>query len=526
MELAQLMQALTDPTAYPERAEAIEVRQTHISVVFLVGEHAYKIKKPVKLDFLDFSTLDLRRHWCQEEVRLNRRLAPDVYLDVVPIVGRVSGVQVEGAGHAIEWAVKMRRLDDRDTLEHRLARHDVDADVVANLARRVAMFHAAADRGGHIAKFGRLEVVARNASENLEAVRAAVGQVVSRAVFERLRSLLEEQLARVGPLIEDRARRGVPCDTHGDLRLDHVYLRSDRQSPDDVAIIDCIEFNERFRFADPVADMAFAVMGLKLMGRRDLARSFIDAYFQTSRDDEGRALVPLYTAYRATVRGKVELIKAQEQEVPEADRAAALEASRALWLLALGELAAPGKRPCLVAIAGLSGAGKSTLAAELVRRGDFTLIRSDVVRKGLTGAGGISGAAAFGQGIYAPQWTERTYEECLRRAQECLFAGGRVILDASFRQEAHCVELLEATTRWGVPAVFLACQADPQVVRQRLAARSGDASDADWSIYQQAAATWEPPGPDVATHWHAIDSGGQREAAVLQALKVLAELDF
>ena len=517
------MQALREPAAYPQRADAVEIRQTHISVVFLVGPYVYKIKKPVSLGFLDFSTLERRHHFCQEEVRLNRRLAADVYLDVVPIVRRGSGVEVEGHGEPIEWAVKMRRLDDRDTLEHRLARHEVDAEAVEKLARRVAAFHASADRGEHIAQFGRLEVVERNARENLEALRTSVGTAVSAEVFARLNTLLESQLAQLGPLVEDRAQRGVPCDTHGDLRLDHVYLLPDRAPPNDVLIIDCIEFNERFRYADPVADMAFAAMGLKLLGRGDLARVFVDAYFQTSHDVEGRTLVPFYTAYRAAVRGKVELIRSQEPEVPEADRAAALEASRAFWLLALGELETRGKRPCLVAIGGLSGTGKSTLAVELAARAGFTLIRSDVVRKELAGASGTSMAAEFGQGIYTPEWTERTYAECLRRARQVVFEGGRAMIDASFREDARRVELVESATSWGVPVVCVECQADPQIVRQRLAARSGDASDADWSIYQQAAASWVAPSTAVSPYWHAVDSGGTREDTVLLALKVLEE---
>jgi predicted kinase len=269
--------------------------------------------------------------------------------------------------------------------------------------------------------------------------------------------------------------------------------------------------------------MAFAAMGLKLLGRRDLARKFVEAYCHESQDDEGRRLVAFYTAYRAAVRGKVELIKSQEPEVAEEDRAMALEASRAFWLLALGELESLGQRPAMVAIAGLSGTGKSTLAAEMGARGGFTLIRSDVVRKELAGAAGMSMAAEFERGIYTPEWTERTYAECLRRAHEVVFEGGRAIIDASFREDARRRELIESATRWGVPVVFVVCQADPQIVRQRLAARSGDASDADWSIYQQAAASWEAPSTTVAPYWHGIDSGGTREDTVLLALKVLDE---
>ncbi len=182
-------------------------------------------------------------------------------------------------------------------------------------------------------------------------------------MLTKLRELTEQQLAQLGPLIEARAERGSPCDTHGDLHLDHVYRFPDRPPPESLAIIDCIEFNERFRFADPVADMAFLCMDLRFHAQPDLAKTFADAYFTAAGDGEGRALLPFYTAYRAAVRGKVEGFELREAEVPAEEKASALARARAHWLLALGQLEAPARRPCLVLIGGLPGTGKSTLAA-------------------------------------------------------------------------------------------------------------------------------------------------------------------
>jgi aminoglycoside phosphotransferase family enzyme len=209
-----------------------------------------------------------------------------------------------------------------------------------NLAGRIASFHAGAEKGEHISTFGSWAVVAGNARENFEQSKAQVGVALSQAVFDRLGILTEQQLARLRPLIEERARRGVPRDTHGDLHLDHVYFFPDRPVPDDLVVIDCIEFNERFRFADPVADMSFLVMDLRLHGRDDLAQAFAEAYFHAAGDEEGRALLPLYTSYRAAVRGKVEGMEFAEREVPEGERSAALARARGHWLLALAELEA------------------------------------------------------------------------------------------------------------------------------------------------------------------------------------------
>jgi aminoglycoside phosphotransferase family enzyme/predicted kinase len=516
MDLPELIAALSRPSAYPDPAAHIQVCQTHISVVFLTGHFAYKLKKPVNLGFLDFSTPEKRRHYCAEEVRLNRRLAAHVYLGVVPVTAAGGEIRFEGEGEPIDWAVKMQRLPADATLERRLQRGELSADSLEALAGRIAAFHAGADSSPHVSAFGRFDVVARNARENFEQAGPQVGTALSPAVYARLRDLNEQALARLRPLIEDRAARGVPRDTHGDLHLDHVYLFPDRPPPEDLVVIDCIEFNERFRYADPVADIAFLVMDLAYHGRRDLARAFADAYFSAARDAEGRALLPFYTAYRAAVRGKVEGLKRAEREVPAAERDAALAGARAHWLLALGELEEPARRPCLLLVAGLPGSGKSTLARRLEEQAGCAVIRSDVVRKELTGAAGA-------EDIYTLQWSDKTYAECLRQAEAVLFEGGRVLVDANFREEPRRRTFLDAAVRWGVRALFLVCQVEPDVARARLHNRRGDVSDASWATYLQLRASWEEPGAPTRRHLRVIRSDGPPEETLAQALAALRE---
>lgn len=524
MELARLIECLSDPAAYPYPAPGVEVRQTHISAVFLVGDYVYKVKKPVNYGFLDFSTLDKRRHYCDEEVRLNRRLALQVYLEVVPVARGKAGLEVEGKGKVVEWAVKMRRLPDEATLRYLLQQRAIGAAVVERLARRIAIFHAQAEAGPHVAAYGRFEVVANNALDNFAQSTNYIGTTVSQAVFERTQSLTEAALDRHHALIERRADRNVPRDTHGDLRLAHVYYFPQRQPPDDLVVIDCIEFSERYRFADPVSDMAFLYMGLIDHGRRDLAEAFAKAYFSESNDQEGRALVPFYTSYRAAVRGKVESMKLARPELSEADLAAARSKATGSWLLALGELETPSRKPCLILIGGLPGTGKSTLARALAERGDFRLIRSDVVRKHLAGLGQTDRAAeSFASGIYSAAWTERTYAECLRQAEGSLFEGARVLVDANFRDDDQRVAFLQSAIRHGVPALFLCCHAAPEVVRTRLDDRRGDASDADWTIYLRAKDTWHEPGQLTRTRLHTIDTKGSPEHSLHQAQTVLTQ---
>jgi aminoglycoside phosphotransferase family enzyme/predicted kinase len=532
MELPRLIDDLSQPAAYPHPVDRIEIHHTHISVVFLAGTYAYKIKKPVDLGFLDFTTLHKRRHFCDEEVRLNRRLAPNVYLGVVPITCSDEDLHMDGRGDVVEWAVKMQRLPAEATLEQRLGRGEVGAQLIAALAGKIAGFHAHAEGGSHISAFARFEVVARNARENFEQAVGQVGGTISQSVLDRLVALADIALDRLRSLIDERARQGVSRDTHGDLHLEHVYLFPDRAPPDDLVIIDGIEFNERFRFADPVADMAFLTMDLIFHGRRDLAEVFAEEYFRAAGDPDGRALLPFYTAYRAAVRGKVEGFELTEQEVPPEERADAMARARSHWLLALSELEVPDRKPCLVLVGGLPGTGKSTLARGLAERADLSLIRSDVVRKELAGGSDLvtqthssahAGRGAFAEGLYSEEWTDRTYSECLRRAEHLLFEGKRVVVDATFGIEKRRRAFLETAARLCVPATFLLCRADRDIVEQRLDARIDDVSDADRSIFRQAGLRWEQVGPHSVPAVKEIDMDRMRDQALEQALAVLRQ---
>jgi aminoglycoside phosphotransferase family enzyme/predicted kinase len=522
MDLPQLIEALSRPSAYGGGVDAVEVRQTHISVVFLAGSLAYKVKKPVGLGFVDYSTLERRRHYCEEEVRLNRRLAPDVYLGVVPVTREGGAIHVEGAGEVLEWAVKMTRLPESATLRARLSGDGVTADAMAELARRLARFHGSADPAPEVSACCTFAAIAANVRENLDQSAAQVGMTLSRSTLDRLGERNEAALARLRGLIEARAASGIPRDTHGDLRLDHVYWFPDRQPPGDWVVVDCIEFGDRYRHADPISDVAFLAMELEVECRSDLARAFVAEYLRAAGDAEGGELMSFYRAYRAAVRGKVEGLKAAGPEIPEADRSAARGRARALWLYALSELEEPGRRPGLVLLAGLPGTGKSTLARGLAEQGGFAVIRSDLVRKELAGRGDDPPEdRSFGADIYTPEWDERTYAECLRRAEAILFEAGRALVDASFREESRRRLFLDAARRWGIIGRILICRADPEVVRQRLDQRRDDASDAGWRIYKEAARRWEDLGTSTRAATDLIDAEGSPAQTLERALGAL-----
>lgn len=522
MDVAQLIERLSKPEAFPRPVSDVEVKQTHISLVFIAGDVVYKVKKPVRLSFLDFSTLELRRHFCNEEVRLNRRLAPDVYVGVVPITTDGDRLRFEGQGEPIEWAVKMHRLPVEATLEELVDSERVSAEQVADLGRRLARFHQTAASSPEIFTSGRFDNVARNIRENFEISASTVGKTVSQAVWDRLLDTVEKNLAELRRLIDARAARGVPRDTHGDLHLDHVYLFRDRQEPGDLVIVDCIEFNERFRFTDPVADLAFLVMDLRFHGRWDLAQVLFDSWCRESQDEEGKSLLPLYSSYRAAVRGKVECLLLREAEVPETAKVEAFQRARGHWLLALSSLEPPGSRPALVMVGGLPGTGKSTVARAIGASHGFQVIRSDVVRKELAGLSAETPAGgAIGNGLYTPEWTDRTYSECRARAEAALWEGGRVAVDATFLDETHRRQYLDTARRFGVPVLFLVCEADPEVTRARIAARHGDASDADWAVYEDASRRWDAPSSVTSRVTRRIETGGSLEIAIQSATAAL-----
>lgn len=512
--LQPILDSLQHREAFPGAcAASVEVLQTHISVVFLVGEDVYKLKKPLDLGFIDCSTLEKRHHLCQEEVRLNRRLAPGVYRGVLPVTREADGrFCVQGQGQVVDHVVWMRRVPWEATLEHRLAQGQIQAQHMRGLARRLARFHQSAQRSPQIAQGGSWQTVLGNCQENFAQTRAGVGELVTEAVYSTVAQASQALLQQNRALIEARCAALVPCDSHGDLRLEHIYFFPERPEPEDIVVIDCVEFNARFRHADPVADLAFLGMELLAQQRRDLAQALAEAWFEAMGDEEGRALWPMYLAYRAVVRAKVDGIRALEPEVPAASREQARRRAQARWLLALSILSPPSERPCLLLTAGLPAAGKSTLARGLARRAGLRVLRSDELRKQLAGLDPLDRAQeGWDQGIYTPAWSQKTYEALLEQARAALLQGERVLVDAGFWEESRRAPFLRAAQELGVPVLQLACQVGPETTRARLKARQGDASDADWGTYQRALQRWEPlgdqaPGLTLSTEEGAPDA--------------------
>lgn len=490
------IKALLDKSAYPSDPGVIELRQSHVSYLLFTPEFVYKIKKPVNFGFLDFTTLDKRRFYCEEEVRLNRRLAPNAYIGVVGITEKEGRYAMGGQGEPVEYAVKMRRLPEERSLKVMLEAGIVTEELIRRVSLVLASFHKNAATDEHISGFGSLEVIGGNTGENFSQTEPFIGKTISQGLFLKIKEYTESFLKSNSGLFEKRVAEGFVRDCHGDIHSEHVF------TSDGIEIIDCIEFNERFRFSDIVADEAFLSMDLDYHNRKDLSEALDLAYFAESGDREGARLLNFYKCYRAFVRGKVEGFKAFEEEVEEAGRGDALLS--ALYHFYLSGLYASGRvQPMLLIVCGLPGTGKSTLAKAVAERTGFVHLASDVVRKELAGLKpGDARPESYGEGIYSEHFTERTYAELARRAEELLKRGRSVILDATFSKRRYLKKVLDAADRAGSNARIIECSASNATVRARLEERrwaEGSVSDADWRIYLGKKASFEEiQGPHLA----------------------------
>ena len=487
--LPLFVQALLRPQTYDPPPQEVRLVQTHISYVFLAGDLVCKVKKPVDFGFLDYTTLEKRRFFCQEEVRLNQRLSPSVYLGVVPITKDGDEFYLGGQGEVVEYAVKMRRLPQERMMDSLLRRGRVTPAMVHTVAQKLAQFHAQAETSDHIASYGALSVVQGNVGENFAQTVKYVGVSISLEVYQGLKTYSYDFLGGNRDLFARRVSQGRIRDCHGDLHTAHVCFE------DGISIFDCIEFNQRFRYSDVAADIAFLAMDLDAHGQPKLAETLVQAYMEFSEDEELQQLVDFYKVYRAYVRGKVTSFRLDEPLLIEQERQAVMRTAAKYFDLAYA-YAYPARRPALLITAGLVGTGKSTLAEALSCHLGWLVISSDLVRKELAGLSPLEHRyERYGAHIYSPSFSQQTYVEMLRRARTLLTKGESVILDASFKGREERQRARELASEIGADFRALECTCDEALVRQRLEGRmqaGTSPSDGRWEIYQQQQEEFEP----------------------------------
>jgi aminoglycoside phosphotransferase family enzyme/predicted kinase len=477
----------------PPRPPAVGVRTTHASWVFLAGDAAWKVKRPVALGFLDFRKAEARRRACEDEVRLNRRLAPEVYQGVVPIHLGPAGHAFHGGGPVVDWAVRMRRLPDEASAAALLRAGRLTSERLAALAARLAAFFADARV---TPDFGRPSALRFNVDENFVQVEPYVGAgaaaLVDRATFEDIRRFQQAELVSREAHFAERVSAGRIREGHGDLRLEHVYFLPEAGGAERVTVIDCIEFNERFRCGDIAAEVAFLAMELEAAGRPDLAAGFLARFAEASGDFRLYSVLDFYLSYRAFVRGKVAAFLAGDAAADPALRRSKHDEARRCFALSRAFSGAPVDPPFVIAVGGMIGSGKSTLAEALGRELAAPVVDSDRMRKRLAGLAPTDRGDAT---LYSDGRTEATYAALLEQAAAVVRARRGVILDATFRSRKHRAAAAAMAEAAGARFVLLETRcADRRILQERLRRRAAGpaVSDARENLLEAFEKSYEP----------------------------------
>jgi uncharacterized protein len=508
--------------SYPKRPRSIRFVQTHASYVFITDRYVYKVKKAVNLGFLDFSTLEKRRHFCEREVLLNRRLSSYVHLGVLPIFLSKGKLTFAHGGPIVEYAIQMRKLDPRYFLPRLLRFNKVGRAQVNRIVFALQKFYEAQTPTAAITRWGSVEKLKISTNENFRQTERFVGKSISRAAFEAVRRFTTKFYAANASLFACRMREHRIRDCHGDLRLEHIHL-----GPRHLAIYDCIEFNDRLRYLDWANDLAFLAMDFDYQGRPDLADYFVKKMAIALDDEDLLAVVDFYKCYRAYVRGKVESIQSLDARRITA-KESSLRKAKNYFKLAL-RYAVAGSQPMVIVVMGRIASGKSTLARTLGRELGWEVFSSDVLRKTLAGAPLYRRLTnkRRKQQLYAEEMTERTYQALLANAIRHVRERESVILDATYSRRLHRHQLRDRLGRAEVPFCFVEAKASDKIIQQRLKVRTAEdaqVSDARIEDFQTLSERYEPPKELPAAEFAALQTSKARpEATMTNVLRALAD---
>jgi hypothetical protein len=514
----EIIDFFLDPASYRHEVGSVEHSQTHVSHLFFAGDYVYKVKKPVDLGFLDFSTLEKRRAAAMAELELNRRVAPDVYLDIAAVHRDEEG-RLSFAAPAIveEVAVVMKRLPEEQRLSKLIESGAVGPEMMRDLGRLVADFHKRAETSPEIAGYGSLETVRHNWDENFEQTEPFIGRTLTHKTWETCKQEVERYMRVYADLFERRIDEGWIRDCHGDLQTDDIFIDPQTGA---AQVLDCIEFNKRFRYSDTISDIAFLSMDLRYRGADDLAAAFLDSYYENSSDERIPSLLRFYESYRAYVRGKVRSFVIDQPGPSAGEKAAATAEARAFFELSLAD--ALRLRPRLVLVTGLMGSGKTRQAKQLAHRAGARVFHSDVVRKQLAGLDPQEEhKVPFGSGIYSSEWTERTYRALADAARKELALGKSVILDASWSKAGHRAMARQVAAEREALFAVLECTAPDEVLRARLSKPTRTITDGRLELLDDQRAAYEPVDAEEAEMLLQIDTSGDFQRAATRAFDTL-----
>jgi len=481
-----LILALQNAELYDHPVRDFQVIETHISQVILTGDYAYKIKKPMDFGFLDFSTLERRKHFCEEELRLNRRLAEKLYLEVLPITGTPEQPVLGGDGEAFEYAIRMRQFDQDQLFDRLQEQGELAPELLTELAQQVASFHDRLPPVPDQKPLGTPEAVFAAMQENFDQIRPLIDDTDLLMQLDNLQAWTESTFERHRDLIASRRANGLVRECHGDLHLANIT-----RFEGDVTVFDCIEFSEPFRWIDVINDLAFLLMDLESRRESALANLVLNTYLEYRDDFQALPLLPLYKAYRAMVRAKIALFTMANPSLTESEKSGLMQRYRDYAQLAEDYSIIPNHY--LLATTGLSASGKTCVSAAMAGELGLIRLRSDVERKRLHGLAPLDNSRSpTGGNLYTEEATEKTYQRLAELAAQVLAAGLPAIVDAASLKEKERSLLTSVAEAQGVPFTLIHCEAPEDLRREWIRNRKGDASEATEELLD-AQQTWFEP---------------------------------
>lgn len=489
--ISQLQKALT----FSEDIDTVNVIQTHISYVVLTGKYAYKIKKPLDLGFLNFSSLEKRKYYCEQELKLNKRLCPEIYEKVVTLTEKEDGIEIDGSGKVIDYAVKMKEFPQSHIMSFLLDDDKISFEKIEGLVENLVDFYKSEQSTDEIKKFGEIKTIKQNTDENFEQTKAMLGEVISEKNYRYIKKITNQYLKEYESVFKKRITNNYIKDCHGDLHSGNIVFLNDK-----ICIFDCIEFNKRFRYNDIASDIAFLAMDLDIKGHAFLSSFLIESYVQKSNDASVFDVLNFYKCYRAYVRAKVTGFRLSDKSVEPSERKQIKETTSSYFELAfyyarLMKYKLEQKNQSVLFItSGLTGTGKSTVAKKIKIDYDAEVVSTDVVRKRLAGIHKYEPHHDdYNAGMYSPEKNRDTYNEVFKLGKKLLNDGKNVVIDATFKTSELREKANRIAQQYNAKLIILNTVCPEEVVQNHLEARakSKSVSDGRWEIYVEQKKSFE-----------------------------------
>jgi uncharacterized protein len=477
MEYQEIVKFLLNRENYQHPVKKVKHIDTHyLSDVFLTGKFAYKIKKPVNFGYLDFTTLAKRKFFCYQELILNRRLAPEMYLDVLPITNQNGQLEFDGQGEPVEYVLKMKEIPQQYLMDKLLGENKITKQILDKLAQIVAKFHARAKTSKKISFFGSLKIINKNWQENFSQSKPFISKTISLADWKFFKRAIEKFIKQNKKIFDQRIKEKKIKDCHGDLHKGNIFV-----APEKIYVFDCIDFNERFRYQDIISEIAYFAMEMDFAGKKELSSYFVDQYFKSSKDQRLMKLLLFYKCYRAYIRGKVGGFSLNNPDLSKKQKEINKVKAQQYFQLAK-KYVIEMQKPVLILGAGLPGIGRSTRLKLLAKKINAQILDSDLIRKQIKKI------------EYNPKSKLAVYQAMLKMAEKYLRQGKNVILDATFSKKIYRQLAIDLTQKLKIQYYLIEFFVSENIAKQRLIKRAKEksASEADWQVYLKIKKEFEP----------------------------------